>query len=179
MVATRMAIDAGARVSSLVIASAPASGLAFERAGLVRALRFARCLTHPPRQAERCIVTRVLSHEFRAEHPREAERIEELAARAPTSRITIVAHALAGVRHDASAELGAIHAPTLLLVGDRDRLLGPDAGLALERGIRGARRLVLAGAGHDLTLERPRETATRVLGFVSSFAREALRLHRE
>lgn len=166
MVATRLGIDFASRVSSLVLASTAARGFAFERAGLRRALGFVRCLAREPSQAERCVVLRVLSHEFRAAHPSDAERIVELAGLYPSPHSTFVAHAIAALRHDARAQLGNIRAPTLVLAGDRDHLLGPGAGLALVYGISGARRAIVTGAGHDLTLERPDVTATRVLSFV-------------
>jgi 3-oxoadipate enol-lactonase len=165
MVATRLAIASPARMASLVLASTATRGLAFERAGAMRALGFARCLARSPSDAERCIVRRVLSRKFRTEHPDLTEQIADLAARAPSPRATIAAHALAAIRHDARAELGRIRAPTLILSGDHDHLLGPDAGPALARGIHESKRALVEGAGHDLTLERPRETATRVLEF--------------
>ncbi len=176
MVATRFAIDSSSRLASLILASTAARGFAFERAGLRRASGFARCLARESCETERCVVLRVLSHEFRAEHPLEAARIAGLAAQTPTSRMTLVAHALAALRHDARAQLGTIRAPTLVLAGDRDHLLGPDAGLVLARGIAGARRAIITGSGHDLTLERPGETARRVLAFVRESREAALLL---
>lgn len=173
MVATRVAIDSPSRVASLVLASTAARGFAFERAGLRRAAGFARCLAHEPCKAERCVVLRVLSHEFRAEHPFEAERIADLAAQTPSPHLTFVAHTIAALRHDARAQLGTLRAPTLVLTGDRDHLLGPSAALALTHGIAGAKRTIITGSGHDLTLERPVETATRVLAFVRE-ARDAV-----
>ena len=166
MVATRLAIGASSRVASLIVASAPTRGVAFERAGFLRAFNFARCCAHTPRETERCIVTRVLSREFRAHHPAEATRIEELAARTPSPHASILAHVIAAARHDVRGELGRVRTRTLILAGDRDHLLGPKAGLDLERGIEGSSRLVIEGAGHDLTLERPQETAARVLDLV-------------
>jgi 3-oxoadipate enol-lactonase len=177
MVATRFAIDSPFRLASLVLASTAASGFAFERAGVRRASRFARCLARSRSETERCVVLRVLSHEFRAAHPVEAARIATVAAQTPSPRRTLVAHALAALRHDARAQLESIRAPTLVLAGDRDHLLGPDAGLALARGIAGATRMVIAGSGHDLTLERPVETAARVLAFVAGSREPALLLH--
>ena len=173
MVATRFAIDSPSRLTSLVLASTAACGFAFERAGLRRAAGFARCFAREPSEAERCVVLRVLSHEFRAEHPVEAERIADLAAQTPAPYLTFAAHAIAALRHDARAELEKIGAPTLVLAGDRDHMLGPGAGLALAHGIAGAKRTIITGSGHDLTLERPGETATRVLAFVRE-AREAV-----
>jgi pimeloyl-ACP methyl ester carboxylesterase len=166
MVATRFAIAMPERVLALVLASTAARGLAFERAGARRGLGFARCMTHEPHQAERCIVLRVLSPEFRAEHPAEAERIADQAARLPSPRGTILAHAIAALRHDARSELARIRGRTLVLAGDRDHFLGPDACLGLAGAIARAERSVVERAGHDLTLENPGDTATRVLDFV-------------
>lgn len=173
MVAMRFAIDSPSRLASLVLASTAARGFAFEQAGLRRASGFARCLAREPCEAERCLVLRVLSHEFRAEHPAEAQRIADLAAQTPSPHLTFVAHAIAALRHDVRAQLGTIRAPTLVLAGDRDHLLGPGAGRALAHGIAGAKWAIITDSGHDLTLERPGETATRVLAFVRE-AREAV-----
>jgi 3-oxoadipate enol-lactonase len=177
MVATRLAIDSPSRVSSLVLASTAASGFAFERAGVRRASGFVRCLARQSGETERCVVLRVLSREFRTAHPLEAARIASVAAQDPSPRLTLVAHAIAALRHDVRAQLRTIRAPTLVLAGDRDHLLGPDAGLALARGIAGSRRTIITGAGHDLTLERPVETAEQVLAFVTGSRQAAPRLH--
>jgi 3-oxoadipate enol-lactonase len=168
MVATRFALAAPSRVAALVVASAPARGLAFERAGLGRAASFAPCFARSAREAERCLVTRVLSRRFRAEHPEEAARIEELAARTPSSHATILAHLVAAARHDARAKLVQIRTRTLVLAGDRDHLLGASAGMDLERGISGASRVVVKDSGHDLTLEQPHATAKLVFAFVNA-----------
>ena len=56
-------------------------------------------------------------------------------------------------------------ATTLVLSGDHDELLGDASTIALAAAIPGARREVIAGAGHDLTLEQPAVTAQRVAAF--------------
>jgi 3-oxoadipate enol-lactonase len=62
--------------------------------------------------------------------------------------------------------LGDIHVPTLVLVGDADI---PDvhahAG-AIEAGIPGARRIVIAGVGHIMYVEKPAEFSRLVIGFL-------------
>ena len=67
----------------------------------------------------------------------------------------------------AAGRLGAVAAPTLVLVGDHDR---PDiqaiAG-ALAAGIPGAERAVLAGTAHLPNLERPEEFNRVVLEFLA------------
>ncbi|MBK7401386.1 MAG: hypothetical protein IPJ34_35310 [Myxococcales bacterium] len=53
-----------------------------------------------------------------------------------------------------------------MLAGQCDDLLGADAPEALARGIRGASFEILPDCGHDLTLEQPELTATRLAAFV-------------
>ncbi|MEI2827947.1 MAG: alpha/beta hydrolase [Dermatophilaceae bacterium] len=65
---------------------------------------------------------------------------------------------------DLRAVLPHITAPTLILVGSRDRANTP-AARALARSIRGAKLQVVDGAGHALNEERPRELA----GVLSDF----------
>ena len=166
MIAQRLAISFSSRVHGLTLASTAARGVAFERAGWRRAMGFARCLAHSPARTERCLVCRVLSPEFRRDQPLETARIETVAARTPSPRSTIVAHALAALRHDASRDLGRIRARTLVLFGDRDRLLGSTPSIDLARKIPGSERAIVERAGHDLTLERPLETARLVTEFL-------------
>lgn len=51
---------------------------------------------------------------------------------------------------DRTAELGRIAAPTLVVHGDRDRLIDPSGGRATARAIAGARLELIGGMGHDL-----------------------------
>jgi pimeloyl-ACP methyl ester carboxylesterase len=51
---------------------------------------------------------------------------------------------------DRSAEVGRIAAPTLVIHGDRDRMVNPSGGRATAAAIPGARLQVMAGMGHDL-----------------------------
>jgi pimeloyl-ACP methyl ester carboxylesterase len=50
---------------------------------------------------------------------------------------------------DRTAELASVTAPTLVIHGDRDRMVAPTGGLATTRAVRGARLLVIQGLGHD------------------------------
>lgn len=50
--------------------------------------------------------------------------------------------------------LGAIRAPTLVVTGDRDRVVPPGNSLVLTRRIPGAQLVELPGAGHDLQRDR-------------------------
>jgi pimeloyl-ACP methyl ester carboxylesterase len=51
---------------------------------------------------------------------------------------------------DRTAQLRAINAPTLVIHGDRDRMVNPTGGAATVRAIAGARLETIRGMGHDL-----------------------------
>ncbi|MBX7435428.1 alpha/beta fold hydrolase [Mycobacterium sp. Y57] len=51
---------------------------------------------------------------------------------------------------DRTAELGRISVPTLVIHGDRDRIVHPSGGHATAAAIDGARHVTIAGMGHDL-----------------------------
>ena len=165
MVATWVSFIAPARVTKLCLAAAPARGLALSRAGLGRGLSLAACLARPSHEIEACLIHRILSRRFREAHPAEVRQIEQRAGEAPTSRAGLVQLALAGALHDARRYLARIHAPTLVLAGGDDALLGTEAPRALAAAITGAELAIIAGSGHDLTLEQPIATAARVAAF--------------
>jgi 3-oxoadipate enol-lactonase len=165
MVATWLAIDAPSRVARLCIAAAPARGLALSRAGLGRGLSLAACLARPKGEIEACLVHRILSRRFREDHVDELQRIERLADAEPTSRTALAQLALAAALHDARRSLHRITAPTLVLAGEHDALLGTEAPRALAAAIRGAVFATIPDSGHDLTLEQPAVTAESVARF--------------
>jgi pimeloyl-ACP methyl ester carboxylesterase len=51
---------------------------------------------------------------------------------------------------DRSTEVARIHTPTLVIHGDRDRMVNPSGGRATTKAIPGARLQVVKGMGHDL-----------------------------
>jgi len=175
MIATWLAATAPSRVAKLCLASTPARGLVLTHAGLLRELSLAACLLRPIEYVEASLVERILSRRFRATRPRAASTIDAqlhgLAAstpRASASRLSLVRHAFAAIRHDARSVLGRIQAPTLVLVGDEDEMLGMEAAKELARGIPNATFAMIREAGHDVTLEQPSVTAVRVALFLSA-----------
>lgn len=64
---------------------------------------------------------------------------------------------------DRTAELAQIDVPTLVIHGDRDRMVHPTGGAATARAIRGSRLETIAGMGHDL----PRGAWGRVLDLIT------------
>ena len=165
MTATWLAINEPARVATLCLASTPLRGVDVSRAGLRRGLGMAACLAKPDVDVEAALVERVLSGTFRRERPDEVRRIEATVREHPASRMSLLKHARAGASHDASHEIGRIRAPTLVLAGNHDALLGTSPSRAVASAIGGARFEIIAPSGHDLTLEQPLVTATRVAQF--------------
>src|SRR6185503_5327146 len=110
----------------------------------------------PPRsrleaiERDLAIFSHIGSHGF----PFDEARVRQRAAigwdRDPTSAGT--PRQLAGIFRsgDRTRELGQIDVPTLVIHGDRDRMVHPTGGAATARAIRGARLETIAGMGHDL-----------------------------
>lgn len=65
----------------------------------------------------------------------------------------VAARSMAATDH--SGDLHRITVPTLVMVGEQDRVTGPAESRALADGIPGARFAVLPGAGHAAHQERP------------------------
>lgn len=65
-------------------------------------------------------------------------------------------------RPDSRPGFGAVRSPTLVVVGDGDRLTPPELSVEIAGGIAGARLETVAQCGHLSTLERP-EAVTKLL----------------
>lgn len=161
MTAMWVAILAPERVSRLCLAAAPARGLELSRS-LGRELLLAASLLAPSSAMEATLVDRILTRHYRKAHVEELRRIERLANAEPTTRMALAKFASAALLHNARSELSRITAPTLVLAGDHDGLLGTEPPRRLAAAIRGAEFDIIADSGHDLTLEQPEATAARV-----------------
>jgi pimeloyl-ACP methyl ester carboxylesterase len=69
---------------------------------------------------------------------------------------------------DASARVSSICLPTLVVVGELDRVIPPEQGRELARLIPGARLVSIAGTGHLSYAERPDVFNETLLNFLSS-----------
>lgn len=168
MVATWLAIDAPARVRRVVLGSTVRRGLDVSRHGIARGLSLGRCLLRPSMaDVEACMLRRILSSRFRREHPDVVERLERLIRDEPASRFGLLRLLAAAALHDASAQLGRLAAPVLILWGELDPLLRPDVERELLHGLADARLEIIASCGHDLSLEQPLPTAARINGFLT------------
>jgi 3-oxoadipate enol-lactonase len=166
MVAMRLAALAPERIVRLVLASTSASGSALSSRGVRRGMFLGACMRKKGPEVEACLARRILSSRFREEHPEEVKRIQRIVRREPASRAAVLALVLATAMHDARADLPAIAAPTLLLSGELDHLLPVAIQEEWVKLIPGASHQIVPGAGHDLSLEAPEETADRVAAFL-------------
>jgi 3-oxoadipate enol-lactonase len=168
MVASWIAVDAPQRVSRLVLAATlPASFFVTQRV-FVELIRLGVCLLKPGVSAEVALVHGILSLEFYHGHPERIRAIDNSLAAHPTSPRDLVALTVAALRHDARACLPHVRAPTLLLLGDRDPIVGMHAEHELLIDIPHASLVVIPGAGHDISLERPELAAARIIEFLES-----------
>jgi 3-oxoadipate enol-lactonase len=168
MVASFLAVDAPARVDRLILASTLPRGTAIRTGALLRGLSIARCLAQPAREAEACLVKRILSPQFRARHPDEVRRIQELARARPASHLGLLKLLAAAAAHDVSARLPEITAETLVIVGEHDPLITLASQKELLRRLPHATFDVITGAGHDLSTEAPHRAAARVLAHIGA-----------
>jgi pimeloyl-ACP methyl ester carboxylesterase len=64
-------------------------------------------------------------------------------------------------------ELGSISAPTLIVASELDRHCPPKAAEIIAAGVKGSRLEVIAGAGHPIPVEKPRELAGSINAFLA------------
>jgi 3-oxoadipate enol-lactonase len=69
-------------------------------------------------------------------------------------------------RFDLTDQVGAIRVPTLVVIGELDRIIPPDGGRELARRIPGAELAEVPGVGHIGYAERPKTFNELVLGFL-------------
>jgi 3-oxoadipate enol-lactonase len=102
--------------------------------------------------------------EFIDKHPEAVEWYVETTMKYPTSPQGFSGQAQAMVSHDACDRLPQIKAPTLVIVGDADRLIPMDNSKMIASLISGAELVVIPDAGHGFS-EVP-EAAAAILDFL-------------
>jgi 3-oxoadipate enol-lactonase len=162
MVAQEVALRHGGRVRGLILGGTTPGGAFAPKLGPREVVSIARRGI-----AERGIRAPLLfSSEFRREQP---ERVEELIGyfkrhRSPVR--TIAAQTLASARFASTMRLDRIRAPTLVMHGERDRLVPLTASKLLVTQIPDAELAVVPGTGHAFGLEAPQESLDLLLGWV-------------
>ena len=166
MVATWLAIDYPGRIEKLVLASTLPRPKRFGRGTMAELIGVAGCLSRPAPAAEICMVHGILSPDFLEKQPEAVRGIEAAIRTHPSTKANLLRLMLAGARHDPGVALEKIVAPTFILTGALDPIVGPAARAELKSRLPLARIEVLPDAGHDLTLEQPLATALEVSAFL-------------
>jgi pimeloyl-ACP methyl ester carboxylesterase len=166
MVASWVAVDFPTRTRRLVLASTIPEPAAVSRRGLGQAMALARCLVRPGLSAEIALVHRILSPRFRSAHPDRVLAIERSIRGVPAKRRNLAILALAAARHSGRLERLPKGLEVLLLFGELDLLAGDEARAELSHDLPSAELEIVRDAGHDISLEQPRDAADRVVSFL-------------
>jgi 3-oxoadipate enol-lactonase len=154
MIAQELVLHHPQRVGSLVLGATFASHLRSHKPHprIARDLLLAGVLLDRTEVMARLLVS---DDCFARQRARFTEYVEQLSVPSLSiARRQVVAIAL----HDTRARLGQIGAPTLVVSGDRDRLVPVENSRLLAQWIPGARYVELPGVGHGFPFEREEET---------------------
>ena len=167
MVAMRFAIDHGGRLDRLVLVSTTAGGRGAAPPRLSAFAAMARARLGPLRDALAVDARFVLGPTYAAAHPEVIDGWYDIACQYPVDARAAVLQAIAARLHDASGELGAIRAPTLVVSCRDDRLVPSENSQRLARDIAGAELLLLEGDSHEPLLTHLEPAATRIEAFLT------------
>ena len=91
-------------------------------------------------------------------------------ARAPRNKRGLMRQMAAQMRYSSLRRLHEIRQPTLVMHGEKDRLISPLNARRMTRRIPGARLRLIAGAGHMYLHDRPQESRDLLLDFLMEVA---------
>jgi pimeloyl-ACP methyl ester carboxylesterase len=154
MIAQTVAAHYPGRVRTLTSIMSTTGAPKIGRPALSTWLRLAT--SKPPRSSEQAIARDLAIFRHIGSHgfPFDEQRVRDRAAlgweRDRSSAGTPRQLAAIFRSGDRTRELAQIDVPTLVIHGDRDRMVNPTGGAATARAIRGARLETIAGMGHDL-----------------------------
>ncbi len=154
MIAQELVLRHPARVRALVLGATFGSHLRSHkpRLGVARDLLLTAVTEPSPRRLARILV----ADEFFATQP---ERFAQWVARLGRPRRSLARRQILAIAlHETERRLPGVRVDTLVVTGDRDRLVPPGNSRRLARLIPGARLAELSGAGHLFPLERAAET---------------------
>lgn len=167
MVATELAARWPRRVDRLVLASAPLHGAQiWSSIDLATLAPLVAAFLQPGKAMAESFAEHILTVAFRDAHPDAVREIRRTARKAPGSHLDAAVSLLAAARHDARRIARNIKSPTLVIAGAKDTLLPPAQQRVLSRAIKHAEYAEVKGGGHDLSLEKPEQTARLVTRFL-------------
>jgi 3-oxoadipate enol-lactonase len=160
-VAQWLAIDHPERVGALVLGCTTPGG----RLGLVAGRDVVGPLAGPTDAARRALAELMVTPAWLARHPGGADAVLGDPTMTQAARR---GHRIASARHDASAALGRIAAPTLVLHGTDDAFCPVGNAGLLVAGISGAALRLFVGARHAYFLEQRRAASAAALAHLAA-----------
>ncbi len=119
-----------------------------------------------PRRGMPLIATRLLDPKTVKEQPEIVQRWVEIEEEERNPTVAKLGQVVAGVRHNVARKVAAITAPTLVITGDVDRVIDSRSSFRLARKIPNAKLVVVSGAGHNFTTDKPEESLKHVVSFL-------------
>jgi 3-oxoadipate enol-lactonase len=115
------------------------------------------------------MMPKMLAEETPKSRPHPAQAHRQMMEASPPKTIE---HALTAMRDrsDQTANLPSIPVPTLILVGDHDRITPPDVAESMRSKIPHARLTIIQGAGHMSPMEQPAQVNQAITRFLSSLS---------
>lgn len=155
------------RVKSLSLHSAWAKPDAFVRTVLEGWQVFAKAMNSVPETIIRAMFPWCFTpHLYRTRPDYIASLCDFVQSRPAQPVAAYIQHTEAVMRHDASAQLAAITAPTQITVGQFDLVTSPEIATEIKQAIRGSELVILEGASHGHIYEVTEEFNRRTLEFL-------------
>jgi len=167
IIALEMMVQAGDRVSGLVLVDTGARADSAEQAE--RRAAFVGFAEQAGLRAAMEKSIPLMLHEKRQNDERLRETLFNMAESSGLEVFERQQRALAG-RRDYRADLAKIASPTLVMVGEADAMTPVDRARELADGIGRARLEIIAGCGHLSTLECPDEVNGHIASFLRDYA---------
>jgi len=152
-VAFRMVAQVAERIRSLIIADSRA-GPDSEEARQGRYAAIKRIQSEGPDGFLEEFTARLVGPTTKAQRPGVLESVQQIVGRPPVPSLTAALGALAA-RPDSRPLLASITAPTLVVVGEEDAVMPPDAAREIASGVPASRLVTIPQAGHLSNLEAP------------------------
>jgi pimeloyl-ACP methyl ester carboxylesterase len=160
MIAQEIALSCPDRVDRLVLGCTHTGGEGFVAPDLEDLEPLTLKRGGPLEEVARQNIEILFGSKYRREHPEVIEAMIQRYLTNPPPRKPFMQQFFAALAHNGYDRLPRIHAPTLIVTGDADRLIPPENAEVLRARIPGSRLVRLRGAGHAFFVEKPEKTAT-------------------
>jgi 3-oxoadipate enol-lactonase len=166
MIAQEVALRHPNRVGGLVLGCTGPGGTLSVRPSPEAMAAFVSAGGGDPEAEMRRMMPYLYTDAYMAERPDEIDDFIRRRMENPTPPDGYAAQLSAAVSHDAAGRLEQVHARTLVITGDADRLVHWENSLRIAGRIPGARLVVLPGAPHRLFAENAEAFNREVLAFL-------------